>query len=507
MFFGQIPPQLWVSSPPNDKSFAFQSPFHGCGQRSLVPRPFFYPGPQEIYSNNLSLSSLPLSQSHTQQPEPEQQQQQRWTMDDKSAFDHLADRGDDPYMHQQQQDNKESMGVRGNDPMFWPNNSLSASSNAIPTHQCLGGGDGGGGGASIEQRSGNYGSWQGYHYGSAVAAVTAGANQHFDYHDGLPNPSWDPNSMSVLGEPFECDHISPTSTFRSFSSSTAASDAMRSLSLAPMQRGEDAPSDSRMGNSSTDSWTYPSTISPKQLLRINPSPTPNSSSESVHTALLACDNSEFNPPRQRNSALPSKQHHSSSKGRRELPNKPKKSGPELQPASSQGAGPSSDRGATRHHHHHHHHNQQQQQQQQNLPILKPRPEGSSLPGAATPASQTVKRSDKDEFLIRSRELGMSYREIRQRGGFVEAESTLRGRLRNLTKAKEARVRKPQWQDKDIQLLKKAVHKLARGRELSSAKIPWKEVAQYIFDHGGSYLFGNATCRKRWDDLVLRGEAA
>lgn len=253
--------------------------------------------------------------------------------------------------------------------------------------------------------------------------------------------------MSVLGEPFECDQVSPTSTFRSFSSSTAASDAMGSLSLAPMQRGEGAPSDSRMGNSSTDSWTYPSTISPKQLLRINPSPTPNSSSESVHTALLASDNSEYKPSRQRNSTLPSKQHHSSSKGRRELPNKPKKSGSELPLAPSQGAGSSADRAVTRHHHHHH--QQQQQQQQQTLPALKPRPEGSTLPGAATPASQPIKRSDKDEFLIRSREMGISYREIRQRGNFVEAESTLRGRLRNLTKAKEARVRKPQWQDNDV----------------------------------------------------------
>jgi hypothetical protein len=26
------------------------------------------------------------------------------------------------------------------------------------------------------------------------------------------------------------------------------------------------------------------------------------------------------------------------------------------------------------------------------------------------------------------------------------------------------------------------------------------VAEYIFQHGGSYLFGNSTCRKKWDDL-------
>jgi hypothetical protein len=26
------------------------------------------------------------------------------------------------------------------------------------------------------------------------------------------------------------------------------------------------------------------------------------------------------------------------------------------------------------------------------------------------------------------------------------------------------------------------------------------VAEYIFHHGGSYLFGNSTCRKKWDEL-------
>lgn len=33
------------------------------------------------------------------------------------------------------------------------------------------------------------------------------------------------------------------------------------------------------------------------------------------------------------------------------------------------------------------------------------------------------------------------------------------------------------------------------------KVPWKQVAEYIHDRGGSYLFGNATCRKKWDELV------
>ncbi|POS85844.1 hypothetical protein EPUL_001874 [Erysiphe pulchra] len=109
-----------------------------------------------------------------------------------------------------------------------------------------------------------------------------------------------------------------------------------------------------------------------------------------------------------------------------------------------------------------------------------------------------RRSAKDEFLIQKRRAGMSYKDIRLEGGYTEAESTLRGRFRTLTKPKSARVRKPEWSDKDTDLLRQAVHQLApRG---SGSKIPWKKVAEYIVEHGGSYHFGNSTCRKRWDEL-------
>lgn len=100
---------------------------------------------------------------------------------------------------------------------------------------------------------------------------------------------------------------------------------------------------------------------------------------------------------------------------------------------------------------------------------------------------------------------MSYKDIRKAGNFTEAESTLRGRYRTLTKEKEARVRKPEWQVEDIRLLKKAVRKLSRGqqqgyKDSGLVKVPWKQVADYISDNGGSYHFGNATCRKKWDEL-------
>lgn len=60
-----------------------------------------------------------------------------------------------------------------------------------------------------------------------------------------------------------------------------------------------------------------------------------------------------------------------------------------------------------------------------------------------------KLSAKDEFLVRHKLQGMTYRQIRVKGGFTEAESTLRGRFRTLTKNKEARVRKPAWTEADV----------------------------------------------------------
>ncbi|KAK4447138.1 hypothetical protein QBC34DRAFT_143514 [Podospora aff. communis PSN243] len=128
------------------------------------------------------------------------------------------------------------------------------------------------------------------------------------------------------------------------------------------------------------------------------------------------------------------------------------------------------------------------------------------------------RADADAFLVKSRESGMTYRDIRVKGGFTEAESTLRGRYRTLTKKREERVRRPEWSETDIRLLEEGVRKLARlppsstgytrssssrilsERELPMAKVPWKQVAEYIVNNGGTYRFGNSTCRKRWDEL-------
>ena len=58
---------------------------------------------------------------------------------------------------------------------------------------------------------------------------------------------------------------------------------------------------------------------------------------------------------------------------------------------------------------------------------------------------------RDAFLVNGKRRGLSYKDIKRIGGFKEAESTLRGRFRTLTKSKEQRVRKPQWQEKDVSI--------------------------------------------------------
>lgn len=50
-------------------------------------------------------------------------------------------------------------------------------------------------------------------------------------------------------------------------------------------------------------------------------------------------------------------------------------------------------------------------------------------------------------------------------------------------------------------MKKAVRKYTTTDDITRGKIPWKHVGEYIMDNGGSYHFGNATCRKKWDELV------
>ncbi|KAL4935960.1 hypothetical protein BDV06DRAFT_217032 [Aspergillus oleicola] len=124
---------------------------------------------------------------------------------------------------------------------------------------------------------------------------------------------------------------------------------------------------------------------------------------------------------------------------------------------------------------------------------------------------------KNALLLEYKRRGLSYKDIKRIGGFKEAESTLRGRYRTLTKSKEQRVRRPQWHENDIRLLREAVSiysdtarysdclTVCRSRRPDSEpRVPWKKVAQYIWSQGGSYHFGNSTCKKKWFEVQGRG---
>ena len=65
------------------------------------------------------------------------------------------------------------------------------------------------------------------------------------------------------------------------------------------------------------------------------------------------------------------------------------------------------------------------------------------------STSTTMPSTKNALLIEYKRRGLSYKDIKRMGNFREAESTLRGRFRTLTKSKDQRVRKPQWQERDV----------------------------------------------------------
>lgn len=80
---------------------------------------------------------------------------------------------------------------------------------------------------------------------------------------------------------------------------------------------------------------------------------------------------------------------------------------------------------------------------------KPMPPSEQCAHSLAAVKAVQYRDAKDDFLVRSKMAGMSYKDIRKKGKFTEAESTLRGRYRTLTKHKAARVRKPEWNDNDV----------------------------------------------------------
>ncbi|CAK7268718.1 hypothetical protein SEPCBS119000_003205 [Sporothrix epigloea] len=126
------------------------------------------------------------------------------------------------------------------------------------------------------------------------------------------------------------------------------------------------------------------------------------------------------------------------------------------------------------------------------------------PSSRSSSKSDAERANKDRMLLNLRSQGYTYQEIRRRCRFTEAESTLRGRYRLLTKRKEERVRKPQWTAYDDELLLSIVNSLAGDRQVGrDFRVAWKTVADSIVEGGGSYHFGNTTCRKRYDELMER----
>jgi hypothetical protein len=129
----------------------------------------------------------------------------------------------------------------------------------------------------------------------------------------------------------------------------------------------------------------------------------------------------------------------------------------------------------------------------------------SIAPAVTESSNS--RKSRNQYLLDMREKGFTYREIKDSGDFDEAESTLRGRVRVLTKARSERVRKPEWTDRDVCLLRRGVTYVSRqpavngNRRRRTGKLPWKDISAYIRQHGGSYSFAPATCAKKWEEVA------
>jgi hypothetical protein len=46
----------------------------------------------------------------------------------------------------------------------------------------------------------------------------------------------------------------------------------------------------------------------------------------------------------------------------------------------------------------------------------------------------------------------------------------------------------------------ASHHQTLSYEQRLAKVQWKKIADYINNNGGSYHFGNSTCKRKWTEL-------
>ncbi|KAI5860024.1 hypothetical protein GGS23DRAFT_599950 [Durotheca rogersii] len=517
MFINPMVPQpVWGDPLPSDNIFASESHLHRGCDKEILQQSEHWRFVDNLPCRLCGIYNDPVSQRRLQR-----------AMDDQQWFQHMAaDSGDEAYMADNiyndyfpgfdtstpnaraqtvpsgvsavgdgrnigpshRQPNKDPA---GNEQMFWPN---------VPTTNAYGRGFG----ADFDLRQS---SWQVYN-----AAGGSQAGGYLDFPDSLPGSNWHA-PLPVFGEPLECPQVSPSSVSSSDNSTT--SDALNAMALDPMAIHSNAAGNSQLDSSAAsivdgprNAWapSCPSTISPR-MLRIHPSPTPASSTESIHANLLAGGGSDpgssvFEQP-VHGSYAPQRPSH---RQRKELPNKPAKTRP-APVAHHDPLPPPKDTGLNYprqpvFHQHSAHKTSVPQGQGEGQNDMSYELDGFlGHEHSAETAAMDGGRSAKDDFLVKSKMAGMTYREIRRKGNFTEAESTLRGRFRTLTKNKEERVRKPEWLDNDIRLLRKAVRKLSRGDDVASAKIPWKQVADYITEHGGSYHFGYATCHRKWEQLM------
>lgn len=234
-------------------------------------------------------------------------------------------------------------------------------------------------------------------------------------------------------------------------------------------------------NSASDEWLQSgasdeTTVSPK-MLRIRPTPTPTSSSESIRRSFLA-GTADDSPPfpctdgrRLQEVPRPAGPVRLAPKARKLLPDRSSHHRPilrsnenaatlALSTAAQRPISPSTSLirkpGTPKPKHRF----LPAPMQPHPLAPSTRMPEAPMLAGscevAASPAAKggvlvDLERRSKDDFLVRHKQLGLTYKEIRRMGNFTEAESTLRGRYRTLTKSREARVRKPEWSEKDVSL--------------------------------------------------------
>jgi hypothetical protein len=95
------------------------------------------------------------------------------------------------------------------------------------------------------------------------------------------------------------------------------------------------------------------------------------------------------------------------------------------------------------------------QQQQPLPQITAQ---DAALGTLPPVPPNASRSRLTDLqLVQLRAQGLSYKQIKDKLNLSEAESTLRGRHRSLTKPKEARLRKPEWSQDSASLFPDLIH--------------------------------------------------